>query len=77
MIEHLVGGMNNINCRHWDNTYSSILFPDPATRSRSHQCKARAYNSGNLRFPWIHKSDPVAFHSANTLLSKNHVAVPL
>jgi hypothetical protein len=75
MIADLVGGMNDLECCYWDNTYSSVLFPDPAERS-SHQCKARARGWKDLRFPWIHKSDPIAFHCANTLLSKNHAAVP-
>ena len=30
----------------------------------------------NPRFPWIHKREPFAFHSAKTPPSQNHLAVP-
>lgn len=36
----------------------------------------RARGWGNLRFPWIHKIDPFAFHSVNTLPWKTHAAIP-
>jgi hypothetical protein len=58
-------------------TYRSVLFPAPAVRSTSYRCRALIGSSKDVRFPWIHKSDPLAFHSVNALLSKNHAAVPL
>jgi hypothetical protein len=58
-------------------TYRSVLFPAPAVRSTGYKCKALIGISKDERFPWIHKSDPFAFHSVNVVLSKNHAAVPL
>ena len=60
-----------------DITHRRVLFPDPAIRTGRGQCKGHDGDGKNIRFPWIHKSDPLDFHSANTLLSKNHAAVPL
>ena len=48
----------------------------PLRNQEAINAKARARSGRNLRFPWIHMSDPLAFHSANTLLSRNHAAVP-
>jgi hypothetical protein len=31
----------------------------------------------DIRLPWVHKTDPVAFHSARMILTGNHVRVPL
>ena len=32
--------------------------------------------SKHIHLPWIHKRDPLAFHSIKVLLSMNHAAVP-
>ena len=58
-------------------TYRSVLFPAPAAQPTSYRCKVLICSLNDVRFPYIHKSDPFAFHSVNALLSKNHVAVPL
>ena len=77
MIADLVSPMNDLEWTHKAMTYKRVLFPAPAVRSTSYTCRAVIRNSKNVRFPWIHKSDPFAFHSFNALLSKNHAAVPL
>ena len=69
--------MNDIEQSNKVITYRSVLFPAPAVRSTSYRHKALISSSKDVRFPWIHNSDPFAFHSVNGLLSKNHAPVPL
>lgn len=57
-------------------TYSSVLFPAPALRSTLLMQSTR-WGPKYIRLPWIHKRDPLAFHSVNALVSKNHAAEPL
>ena len=52
--------------------YFSLI---PLRDQEAINAKARARSWENLRFPWIHKSDPLAFHSAISLRWKNHIAV--
>ena len=78
MIEELVRHINNLEhiTEYLGTTYSSVLLPEPAVGSSSRQCKRHASSCGDIRFPWIHNKDPVAFHFLNMPLSKNHLAVP-
>jgi len=81
MIAELVENITEFGHSQTDTnniTHRRVLFPDPAIRLGSRrQCKDHDGEGRHIRFPWIHKSDPLDFHSANTSLSKNHAAVPL
>ncbi len=52
-------------------------FPRPLYDRQVIDARPLISISKDVRFPCIHKSDPFAFHSVNTLLSKNHAADPL
>jgi hypothetical protein len=60
-------------------THRSVLFPAPAVRSIKVHYQSKGLIGGlkDVRLPWIHNSDPLAFHSVRALLSKNHADVPL
>ena len=44
------------------------LFPEPAGDNRSlSECGWQKDVDGDVRFPWIHKREPVVFHSTTIL----------
>jgi hypothetical protein len=54
-----------------------MLLPDPATKPETISGGTRETNENPVRFPWIHRREPVAIHSLYMAPSKNHEAVPL
>lgn len=77
IIADLEGVINNLEEAPRVMTYRSVLFPAPALRSTCLLASGTRWWLENIRFPWIHRSDPDAFHSVNLLLPRNHFAVPL
>ena len=57
-------------------TYQKMLFPEPAAEPAYHQERRKEKVEINIRFPWIHNSEPSTSHSWKVVLSMNHVAVP-
>jgi hypothetical protein len=53
-----------------------VLFPEPAMNGVDRQDKS-TLRWKNVRLPWIHNNESVAFHSLKMLPSINHVEVPL
>ena len=45
MIAELIGNMNDLEYDHRTTTYSSVLLPEPAVRSRGHQRMWRSEQS--------------------------------
>jgi len=78
MIADLTDVMNNFEQTH--KTIHDIqerAFPRPRFKIDNLLVQVPVGDWKSIRFPWIHKKEPLAFHSANTLLSKNHAAVSL
>jgi len=75
MIEELDIYVSNVD-RGWPRCH-----PPKYALARSHY-KSETINggvgekNGNVRFPWVHKREPVAFHSLYINPSRNHAAVP-
>jgi hypothetical protein len=69
----------SIPCRNnsYRVTYVSTLLPHPAIKIESLVVKSEDAGYGNIRFPWIHSTDPDSFQFLNALLSMNHSVVPL
>ena len=77
MTAELDSNLVNLEVNQRGTTYRSVLFPEPAVISITHQHESRADGIKNIRFPWTHKTDPFLFHSVSASLSKNHEAVPV
>jgi hypothetical protein len=77
MIAELDSNLINLKVNQRGTTYRSVLFPEPAIKSISHQYESRVDMLKTIRFPWTHKTDPIFFHSVSASLSKNHEAVPV
>jgi hypothetical protein len=65
MIAELMDDLSNFNEECQRMTYRRVLFPEPAMKTREFEDSKKAKDELNIRLPWIHNRDPVAFHVAN------------
>ena len=73
MTEELAGILGQVKRKRTRRSAPKNAFPGSRYRFIRKWNKER---SDDVRFPWIHKSEPEDFHSSKRLPRKNQVAVP-